>query len=227
MKRFLLFTLLIGLFAVQADAAMWEVDRNTALGMVSWTQLQGGSPLTDANPANDIVAVYDKWTKIDGIGPAIYGGSDSSGPLMSGSVGFVAGIYGNTSPGWAELEIYDSSLALAGDDYTGIQMYFQNDNNSRWYVQLFYEATSGNAASSYVPVAPQGGDVVLSTAAVADLDLDDITKIGFRIKGYMAGGDINPSLSDNFHVSVVPVPGAILLGILGLSAAGIKLRRFA
>ena len=32
MKRILLFTLVIGLFAVQANADMWEVDRNTALG---------------------------------------------------------------------------------------------------------------------------------------------------------------------------------------------------
>ena len=32
---------------------------------------------------------------------------------------------------------------------------------------------------------------------------------------------------DNLAVGQVPVPGAVLLGILGLSAAGIKLRRFA
>ena len=32
---------------------------------------------------------------------------------------------------------------------------------------------------------------------------------------------------DNLAVGVVPVPGAVLLGILGLSAAGIKLRKFA
>ena len=32
---------------------------------------------------------------------------------------------------------------------------------------------------------------------------------------------------DNLAVGTVPVPGAVLLGILGLSAAGIKLRKFA
>lgn len=38
------------------------------------------------------------------------------------------------------------------------------------------------------------------------------------------GGDNVGLLLDN--VSVVPVPGAILLGMLGLSAVGIKLRKF-
>jgi hypothetical protein len=32
---------------------------------------------------------------------------------------------------------------------------------------------------------------------------------------------------DNLAVGTVPVPGAVLLGLLGLSAAGIKLRKFA
>jgi hypothetical protein len=35
------------------------------------------------------------------------------------------------------------------------------------------------------------------------------------------------SPAEVYELSVVPVPGAILLGILGLSAAGIKLRKFA
>jgi hypothetical protein len=34
-------------------------------------------------------------------------------------------------------------------------------------------------------------------------------------------------LTVNTEVNPVPVPGAVLLGILGLSAAGVKLRKFA
>jgi len=36
-----------------------------------------------------------------------------------------------------------------------------------------------------------------------------------------------PSYSDDFHVSLVPVPAAVILGMLGLGAAGWKLRKFA
>jgi hypothetical protein len=32
---------------------------------------------------------------------------------------------------------------------------------------------------------------------------------------------------DNLAAGVVPVPGAVLLGMLGLSIAGIKLRKYA
>lgn len=51
--------------------------------------------------------------------------------------------------------------------------------------------------------------------------VDTSTKLSFE----GVGGDNVGLLLDN--VSVVPVPGAVLLGILGLGAAGIKLRKFA
>ena len=44
--------------------------------------------------------------------------------------------------------------------------------------------------------------------------------------GWQAGQDESWAI-DNVEVTVVPVPGAVLLGILGLSVAGIKLRKFA
>lgn len=64
---------------------------------------------------------------------------------------------------------------------------------------------------------------------VAYLD-DGLLKVEVR-SGYFTSGDhedfewLQSTLSGEF--TVVPVPGAILLGILGLSAAGIKLRKFA
>jgi hypothetical protein len=57
-------------------------------------------------------------------------------------------------------------------------------------------------------------------------DTDDIDDIGFYIKDDFLGGDY-PSDPDAYHISVVPVPGAVLLGILGLGVAGIKLRKYA
>lgn len=42
-----------------------------------------------------------------------------------------------------------------------------------------------------------------------------------------AGGDNIGMLLDNVSVNVVPLPGAILLGMLGLSVAGVRLRKHA
>lgn len=48
--------------------------------------------------------------------------------------------------------------------------------------------------------------------------------------GFAAGNSSSGTLTqyyDNFSLEIVPVPGAVLLGVLGLSAAGWKLRKFA
>jgi len=41
------------------------------------------------------------------------------------------------------------------------------------------------------------------------------------------GGDNVGMLLDNVSLTVVPVPGAVLLGVLGLGAVGLKLRKYA
>jgi hypothetical protein len=155
---------------------------------------------------------------------------------MSGQVGFEGGLTGDIAVppygGTGEMQIsYGGSPGLSGGLYDGISCYFQNDNNSKWSYQLFYliggvEYNSG----AFVEVNPLGGSTSLSTGAPqGGLDLGTITNIGFRIQGNnMGSGDPRyPSYSDDFHTSLVPVPGAVLLGFLGLGAAGLKLRRFA
>ena len=89
-----------------------------------------------------------------------------------------------------------------------------------YYVIGTTEYNSGD----FVPLA--GGASTYLTI-LGEVETDDIDEYGFRVMGLMTGQDGNPSQGDAFHVSVVPVPGAILLGLLGLGAAGIKLRKFA
>ena len=48
-----------------------------------------------------------------------------------------------------------------------------------------------------------------------------VTEFGFKLEYQGIHG------SDNFRISVVPVPAAVILGILGLGIAGIKLRKYA
>ena len=237
MKRFLLFTLVIGLFAVQADAALWELDRPTALGFRTYDDFDGGGGDTVGTPGTTgSLGIYD--------GPGLHAtdGTDWGSYLdMSGVVGFVSGPMidlGGGGDNYVTAEVHSNgSPGLASATYSGITSYFQNDNDDIWEVQLFY-VDSGDAGlheSAWVSLAGDGGSTYL-TALDSDgvgglelLDLANITDIGFRIRGNMIGQTNSdyPSSGDAFHVSVVPVPGAVLLGILGLSAAGIKLRKFA
>jgi len=52
-----------------------------------------------------------------------------------------------------------------------------------------------------------------------------VTPLGWGTGLVNSGGTVYSSVSARFEV--VPVPGAVLLGMLGLSAAGLKLRKFA
>jgi hypothetical protein len=218
MKRNILLAILaVGLFAGQAFADMWEVDKDTALLFTDYVVTQGS--------LSNSLSVYDSPTsKYFGTGPDMYG-------PMSGQVGFYGGLAGDAIPGTAIMEIFfEGALGLDGAGYDGISCYFQNDDQSIWSFQLFYVTAEGEHASAWAELGGLGGSKVLTASAGAPggLDLEDIEKIGFRVMGTDMGGASqgHPSYSDDFHVSIVPVPGAILLGLLGLGAAGVKLRRF-
>ena len=214
---------------MQANAGMFVLDRPTVLqfqtlsvGADDW--ISGG------------LGVYDGYdTLYAGVGGSDYGAKDDLGNnLMSGQVGFVATIGDND-----DTDLYavatiraNGDAGLTGDTlYGGINAYFQNDNDDNWEVQLWYEDSAGiHDSGAFAPLAAKGGSVWL-TAFDPDgsfgLDLDDIMDIGFNIRGLLNSIGDNPSDPDTFHVSIVPVPGAILLVILGMGVAGIKLRKYA
>ena len=243
MKRCLLFTLVIGLFAVQADAGLWELDRPTALGFFTYVDVDGAGGDTVGNPGTIGVTVPAPDLGIyDGPGLHADFGMDWGGyPDMSGLVGFVGGPMKNLSGGGDTLVtagIHGPGPAADIFTYDGITSYFQNDNDDIWGVQLYYvdptdggTRWSGGAPGVFTDLAGDGGSTYLTANAsvLGALTLANITEIGFLVQGNMIGltNDAYPSSGDAFHMSVVPVPGAILLGILGLSAAGLKLRKFA
>jgi len=233
MKRVLLFTLVIGLFAVQANAAMWELTEPVAKGFTTVTNTNDAADAVGDGTYGllDDVSIYDDpTTKIYGPGGPNYG---SEGGLMSGAVGFVATFVdfsGDNDAVIAEVS-YGGSPGLVGQGFDGITSYFQNDNNSEWTVRLFYSDTSGKYYSSpATTLGPGGGDAYLTVNApggFTSLDLANITDIGFEISAVMGGAFPSPSSPDAYHLSLVPVPAAVLLGILGLGVAGLKLRKYA
>lgn len=100
-----------------------------------------------------------------------------------------------------------------------------NDNNQLWRFQA-YVWVQGAAQPlvsgwSTLPTETQT-NLIVSTAG---LDYTKVSGIGFMIewKPTLNGN----SLGDDFHASVVPTPAAVILGILGLGAVGIKLRKYA
>jgi hypothetical protein len=120
----------------------------------------------------------------------------------------------------ANVELGKDGLSLAG--YTGFTTTLVNNDDDPWTVQLF--AQGDTLVKSGTQFLNSGQSVTLAVATTGT-----ITKIGFSVTGLFTGilGD-SPSNPDFYSIETaqVPVPGAVLLGFLGLGAAGIKLRRF-
>ena len=205
----------------------WEVDKDTSLtiGSVSGSYLVWPSGSTDTIGS---LTVYDGY-------------SPDYGLTMSGQVGFVGGMLHDYSGDWKVETIIFNSINLTDDgyDYGGITSYFQNDNDDYYSVDLFYNIggsldssgyiTGGTTHwSGYTELSGYGGSAYLTAGpGGSSLELDDITYIGFKVMAQKIGDVDYPSQDDTFHISMVPVPGAVILGILGLGVAGLKLRKYA
>jgi len=214
MKRFFLFVLVLGVLAGQASAAMWELDLPTAQQFTN-AAIMSGVGDTD-------ILFFGSFLITP---PNAYGVSP-----MRGLIGFQGTIKdgtGGDTLAAAQIDTGGTISGLSGTGYDGVTAFFANDNDDQWEFELFYAVGGTEYNSGFVGI---NGTVVgppntayLTAPFAGILDLGGITEIGFRVRTNF-GVD---GASDTFHVSVVPVPGAILLGFLGLGAAGIKLRRFA
>lgn len=201
MKRVLLTVLVVGLLASQASAGLYVLDRDTA-GLFT----QQNTP----NTANQLYLSIDnpgsstsaQNFNVDPINWTEYGAT------MKYAVGFVGNL--------AATQVM--KIGLVGDmpkndgSFDTFEMAVANDdNNDPWNVALYVNGTVG----SFTTIAP-GGTAYLSLNFTGP-----VSSFGFEVDDPATSG------SDNFHISVVPIPAAFLLGILGLGAAGIRLRKFA
>ena len=157
---------------------------------------------------------------------------------------------------WQFISIGDDFPVSAGSGNAGdlsaydtYSMTIVNPNTSGWFMATTYVNTGWTddpwsmtpidvqAASSWVWLAP--GASATFTIDLNALGLTDgepsgqdraewVNNIGLRIGSNMGIGDYEMPSGVAFNVDIVPVPlpAAVLLGMLGLGAAGLKLRKY-
>lgn len=162
--------------------------------------------------------------RVDGVLP-VYGGTHP----MYYAVGFVGNLTDWAADGDATASVdigasgntngvLDALQGLGSFDSFGL--YVSNDNAEDWMYGLYADFGGADVhASSSLTTLSSGGRTFLTLDFGGDKAFGDLQDIGFTIQSTTG--------SDTFHTSVVPVPGAVLLGMLGLGAVGIKLRKFA
>ena len=219
MKRFLLFAIVVGLFAVQADAALWNLDNPTAR---KFTQLSSNSAVYELqlvidNPGTVGSSTYLEKAGFFGADGVVATNDAAYGDTMLFNVGF-AGSSSNIVNSGDDPELWIGK-ALAGEFVSGdtLRIAISNDNDDKYTYTAWYSNGLGSInQGAPLALAPDTHGVVSVVTA------GNVTHFGFSL-------ELDPAEStpDTFHTSVVPVPGAVLLGILGLSAAGLKLRKHA
>jgi len=224
MKRIFLFiSMLVGLFAgaASADMDMYQMDPATAAGMtmVSYTD-SGSLYYVGYNPGT---AVGDEvWSdgthhKYDDTMTMTY---------AVGFSGYLGYLEESSDDGFAIATIGLSNPGLTNKEYDGFLLPVSNDDDQTWRYKSYVETDDFFKTSDNWAQLGPGTQTNLIVTTGSLLDFSKVTKIGFLIqwKPSVNGG----SASGDFHTSVVPVPvpAAVLLGMLGLGVAGLKLRKF-
>ncbi|MEJ2648346.1 MAG: hypothetical protein P8016_08080 [Sedimentisphaerales bacterium] len=190
-----------------AMADIWELDFSTA---TQFRQLNTPEPTT-----NQLYLVIDAPGTVGStVEWAVNPAYDAYGPDMQLEVGFLGQLINSQ-----EMTIgLNGSLPEPpiGTSYDQFGSYFANDDDDLWAVNIYVETDVDTYSSGFTTI-PAHSMTFLSTPVFSGT----VSQFGFLVDY------VGDSGSDNFHLSVVPVPGAVLLGILGLGIAGIKLRKFA
>jgi hypothetical protein len=215
MKRFILICIVVGLFAGQASAAMYELNKTTAR-QFRQTAVSSGD-IGNLGLVISNLGVVDYW---DTTVPSTYG---SINPMM-GIVGYVGSLGDNTQDNSAMIMIGTTSAGVVTGTFNGFRSYVANDNDDPWDVALWVGdgTVAGSTFSSFTTLG--GGADTWINYVIGSTDFSTL-QLGLAIRGDFSG--TQPSNPDVFHVSVVPAPAAVLLGILGLGVAGLKLRKHA
>lgn len=223
MKRILLFTLVICLFTVQANALM----------VLSLSD--GGSTVT--------VTDEGVGDTSPGVGVITYNGPVGTNWTVNVTTGLTKPLLGSaTSP---ELDLNSSNLSSLGAGIMTIDLIedgfsFPTGGVLQSLIGGTTDGTVQLVQSMFTPPPPTGGPAVtlvsvetllLGPGAFASTQYASVpANLGtFSLKEHVVITHTGAGQNSSFDAesSVVPVPGAVILGILGLGAAGIKLRKYA
>lgn len=238
--RLLIVALTVCMIVTQATADPFTLNYDAALLLTMQDAYHGSSPYTvgldSGSPYTD---------------PAAYNPPPPG--FMQGQVGFIGQLdpdYTGDVFGWMQIgggtstgDVIDKALGLgySSNDLSGydsFELFVANDNDDFWGAMLYVETASGTYYSSgdtSITSYSEFTELSKHTSQMLTMDISSITDrtsvldLGFVVGGshIQAINDDYPSYPDYFHISVVPTPAAVLLGILGLGVAGWKLRRFA
>jgi len=222
MKRILLFTLMIGLFAVQAHAGMMLTLYD---GTNTVSVADGG--ISDLNPLVGVITYIGSigtWTTNVTTGlskPVIGSVTDPQMDLNTVDVTSAAG--GNL---WITLKDDGFSLPEGWDSATLISSIGGTTQGIVWLTQTLQPV--GDAL--VVTLGPFGPP----TAGLGPLAFSGSGSISGLVSGLFSLSELALITHDkagttsfNASSTVVPVPAAVILGILGLGVVGIKLRKYA
>lgn len=227
MKRALLMALVVGLLAGSASANMFTLNHDAAMML---TDIGHESDGTFDRSSMDSSMPTDDWHDY---GPHMQGAVGFTGMLGADGATYAAMLIGaNTSTLHKPADVIEAAVGSSShgnslQGYDTYSLFIANDNNSDWTFKLYLETVGGNTYSSGTIQLSPGQNTVLSITLGNVLNVDNVTGIGFEIQGLFNGQGKAPSNGDDFHVSVVPVPAASILGLLGLGAAGLRLRKHA
>ena len=213
MKRILLLGVMVGLFAGQASAGMYTMDATTAADMRLITV-----------GAGDLGTLTYVGYNPGGAGDWVFGSQTEYGAgagNMTYAVGFSGNLYDNDASRYATLALGLTDPGLSGT-YDGFELPIANDDDDVWNYRAYVTTAGGTTYSPWTAGVVPGSNQNL-LVSTPGLDYGTVTGIGFELQWDRL---LNEGASgDDYSVSVVPVPAALLLGLFGLGTASLKLRR--
>jgi hypothetical protein len=182
----------------------WQVTATGGSFTTMIVELAGFAP-------NNVLSIYDPVTGLEEVlfdGGAVAGDQVTLGILADGSI--------------------IVNLTDTGTDFAGNLFGYKLDSSYYANGGVFYSDTSMNADGEDHMYAYQGtGDMVAIPPYAAGEWTASEYILAFEDLLVSPDWDYTDMVVMVESVKPIPVPGAVLLGILGLSAAGLKLRRHA